>query len=425
MQEAEALTTGLEARARAPPDLLEPTTLRDAFRFAILPQTLESSHLRQGSKTPSVTRSLARSKAERKCRSTPPAYPARGALTHAPVAAVAGAWGRGRRHVLGDAAQCGAAVALVLALALTACGPGEEPGAARVTIGLITNNRNGLRNVAGFRDAMHALGYVEGERATYLSADKPVPKAQLEGALRDFLAADVDLIFTAGTPTGIAAHRVTTGTGVPVVFGVIADPIAAGVMDDLNRPGGNLTGVKLSQNQARRLQVLRELVPSLRRVFVPYDPEDAAARSAVEQLERVAPDLGVELVRGTVPSREAVAAMLERLPPELDAIFLVPDSTVNPLLPEVLRAASMRGIPVSGPSTAQVEEGAFMTYGFVHRDAGAQAAQIADQILKGTHPGDLPVQTAEFHLGINLDTAAALGIEVTGDDLDRASVIVR
>lgn len=191
-------------------------------------------------------------------------------------------------------------------------------------------------------------------------------------------------------------YRVTAGTGVPVAFGVIADPVAAGVIEDLTRPGGNLTGVKLSQNQARRLQLLQEILPSVRRVFVPYNPSDPAPRSAVAQLQAIAPTLGIELVRGEVSAREAVVDLLEQMPSNVDAIFLVPDSTVNPALGEVLRVASNHGIAVSGPSTAQVEEGAFMTYGFDHRDAGAQAARIASQILKGTSAGTCRCRRPSF-----------------------------
>ena len=314
---------------------------------------------------------------------------------------------------------------LLVAISMIGCEAEDTTGAPQFRIGLITNNRNGLRNVAGFKEAMQRLGYVDGESATYISAGEPVPKERLEPELRGMLEARVDLIFTAGTPTGVAAHRVTANTGVPVVFGVIADPLAAGVMTNLSQPGGNITGVKLSQNQARRLELLRELVPSLRRVFVPYNPDDSAPTSAVRQLDDISSAIGVELVKGEVRSKDAVTKLLESIPADVDAIFLVPDSTVNPSLQDVLETAHSRGIPVSGPSTAQVEEGAFMTYGFVHRNAGAQAARIADQILRGTAPGDLPVETAEFALGVNLKTAAALGIEVSDDVLERAEVIVR
>ena len=135
------------------------------------------------------------------------------------------------------------------------------------TIGLVTNNRNGLRNIQGFQDKMTELDYIVGRNVKYMFEGFPVRGSNLDAVLNKFIKAKVDLIFTAGTPTGVAAHRITSGTNIPVIFGVIADPIAAGVMNDLIRPGGNITGVKLCDNQARRLQFLVELAPDIKRIL--------------------------------------------------------------------------------------------------------------------------------------------------------------
>jgi putative ABC transport system substrate-binding protein len=235
----------------------------------------------------------------------------------------------------------------------------------------------------------------------------------------------VDLIFSAGTPTGVAAHRVTQGTEIPVVFGVIADPIAAGVMTDLTRPGGNMTGVKISENQDRRLELLKEIAPDITRVFVPHNPDDTAASSAVAQIVAIAPDLGIQLVIIEARNDQEVTEMLENIPEELDAVFLVPDSVVNARLQDILTFAIDKGLPVSGPTSAQVEEGALTSYGIVHHAAGAQAARIADQVLKGADPGDLPVETVEFLLAINLQTAEAIGLEIPEHILKQAEIIIR
>jgi putative ABC transport system substrate-binding protein len=313
----------------------------------------------------------------------------------------------------------------IVLLTLFACQPSSETGPQTYTVGLITNNSNGLKNAAGFKAGMAELGYVEGQNITYLFEERPIRGAELESALQVMIDAKVDLIFTAGTPTGVAAHKITAGTGVPVVFGVIADPVAAGVMNDLARPGGNMTGVKLSQNQARRLELLREAVPGMGRVLVPYNPDDFAPSSAVRQIEKIAPDLGLELIKAHAHGRDEVATLLRELPAELDAIFLVPDSTVNSRLQDVLAVAFERRLPVSGPSMAQVEGGALMTFGFVHHEVGVQAARIAERVLKGAKPGELPVETAEFFLGFNLQTAQSLALEIPEPILQQAQFIVR
>ncbi|MBT3391021.1 MAG: ABC transporter substrate-binding protein [Chloroflexi bacterium] len=316
-----------------------------------------------------------------------------------------------------------AIVVFVATLVLTACGRADDE-VGHYTIGLATNNPNGLKNVEGFRDEMTALGYIEGENVTYFFADEPTKGDDLDAALESMVEAEVDLIFTAGTPTGVAAHRITKGTNIPVVFGVIANPIDAGVMDDLTMPGGNMTGVQLSQNQARRLELLLEIAPDIQRVFFPYNPDDAAPISAMAQIFELAPGLGIEVVEGFAQNDDEVTTLLNNLPEDIDAIFMLPDSTINARVDDLVAIAIERKLPVSGPSMVQVEEGVLMAYGTIHYEVGTQAASIANQILKGADPGELPVQTAEYYLGINIQTAEAIGVEIPASLVQAAEVII-
>ena len=317
---------------------------------------------------------------------------------------------------------------LSVLLGLTACseqGNRAHTSDQRFVVGLVTNNPNGMRNVEGFRAAMAKLGYADGENVEYRYPGKPVRGQALEQTLTRFVEDEVDLIFTAGSPTGVAAHRITQESEIPVVFGVIADPKRAGVMDDLSQPGGNMTGVMLSPNHSRRLELLLETDPTIKRVFVPYNPEDSAPASAFSYLETAAAQLGIEIIAGRAVDQEQVAALLNSVPTDIDALFLLPDSTVNRRQQDFIDLAIERRLPASGPSIIQVEKGALISYGIVHTEAGAQAAAIADQILKGARPGQLPVQTAEFYLGVNLQTARAIDLEVPYDVLQRAHTIIR
>ncbi len=313
----------------------------------------------------------------------------------------------------------------VLLALVTASACGSNGSSSSFTVGLVTNSSNGLRNVRGFIDGMADLGYVEGANITYRFAGEPQADSDLDVELESFVEAGVDLVFTAGTPTGVAAHRILAGTGIPIVFGVIADPVGAGVLEDLGHPGGTITGVKLGVDQDRRLELLVEIAPSITRILVPYNPDDTAAVSAVDQIAPVARELGVELVLAEARTDEAVTELLENMPGNVDAVFLVPDSTVNARLADILEWAVATSVPTSGPSTAQVEEGALMTYGFIHERAGAQAARIADQVLRGADPGDLPVEDTESFLGVNLVTAEAIGLDISDAVLQQAEIIQR
>ena len=314
-------------------------------------------------------------------------------------------------------------IAVTLALTIASCS--TEPTGSVISIGLVTNNVNGLRNVDGFKDGMAELGYEDGRNVEYVFADEPLSGDRLEEALEAMVASDVDLIFTAGTPTGVAAHRITSDSGIPVLFGVIADPIKAGVMEDLTAPGGNMTGVKLGEDQSRRLQWLIEIDPTVQRVLVPFNPDDAAPSSAVAQIEALALGLGLELVLAPAPNDQAVTDLLDNFPSDVDAVFLVPDSVVNARLADLLRVASAAGLPTSGPSIAQVEGGAVMSYGFVHHEAGVQAASIAVQVLNGADPGSVPVQNTESFLAINLVAAREIGLEIPDDVLRQADIVIR
>ena len=316
------------------------------------------------------------------------------------------------------------AVIIPLGLLQTACTK-DDKNRLQLTIGLVTNNRNGLRNIEGFRDKMTELGYIDGKNVNYMYDESPVKGSELVDSLDKMVQSKVDLIFTAGTPTGVAAHRVTAGTKIPVIFGVIADPIAAGVMKDLNRPGGNMTGVRLAANQSRRLQFLLEMAPDIKRILIPFNPTDAASSSAVKQIKDVSSNFGVELVERWAHNDEEVFELLGGIPENLDAIFLVPGTTVNMHLKEVLAVAHRHKLPVSGPSLVQVEEGALISYGFNHYEAGRQAARLADQVLRGTAPGDLPVETAEFFLAVNLKAAEMIDLQAPHWILQQAKIIVR
>jgi putative ABC transport system substrate-binding protein len=201
----------------------------------------------------------------------------------------------------------------------------------------------------------------------------------------------VDLIFTAGTPTGVAAYKVTKDTGIPVIFGVIADPVVAGVMTNLSVPGGNMTGVMLSQNQTRRLEILLDIAPEVKRILFPYNPEDAAPVSAMLQLTPVAREMGIKVVEYHAISDEEVDGLFNDFP-DVDAVFMLPDSTVNPRIAELIQITNEKGIPVSGPSTAQVEDGALICYGIVHSRVGEHAAKIANRVLIGGNPAEMPVE---------------------------------
>ena len=186
-----------------------------------------------------------------------------------------------------------------------------------------------------------------------------------------------------------------------------------------------MTGIMLSQNQARRLQLLHNLAPDAERILLPYNPGDPAPVSAAEQLDETARALGLTLVHTHARDDAEVTAILADLPEDIDAIFMLPDSTVNRRVSDLLRVAVQRGLPVSGPSTAQVEAGATMAYGIVHHEVGVQAAHVAVRVLRGADPAETPVETANYYLTLNVAAADRIGLALPETVLQQADVILR
>lgn len=281
------------------------------------------------------------------------------------------------------------------------------------------------QTVAGFKAAMLAAGYREGERIRYLDQGPAGSIDRLDAIIQTQLRARPDLFLVSSTPATQAVQRLTREKGIPIVFAPVNDPLAAGIVNNLKHPGGQITGVRLPTGDDLRLHWLREIVPGARRVWVPYTPEDRSAHATLAQIRDAAPGLGVNLLEQPVSGEREVKAALAAMPADVDAIFLPRDSSIESHIELFVEFALQRRLPLSAPSLIQVDAGALFSYGFVHGEVGQQAAHLAEQIIKGVSPGDLPVQMAENVLSINLATARRIGIDIPDTILLQAERIVR
>jgi putative tryptophan/tyrosine transport system substrate-binding protein len=281
------------------------------------------------------------------------------------------------------------------------------------------------QTVTGFKTAMAAAGYREGETIRYLDQGPAGSIDRLDAIIEAHLREQPDLFLVSSTPATQAVQRMTRGNPIPIVFAPVNDPLAAGIVDNLKHPGGQITGVRLPTGDDLRLYWLREIAPRARRVWVPYTPEDRSAHATLAQIRDAAPGLGLDLLEQPVSGKRELNAALAAMPADVDAIFLPRDSSIESHIELFVEFALQRRLPLSAPSLIQVEAGALFSYGFVHGEIGQQAAHLAEQIIKGVSPGDLPVQMAENVLSINLATARRIGIDVPDTILLQAERIVR
>ena len=310
---------------------------------------------------------------------------------------------------------------MLTGLLLTACD--DRPKI--YTIGVV-NTLSALESVVqGFKEGMSESGYIEGENVNYLYEGAIPDIDNLDPVAQRLTAANVDLILSVTTPATQAAQRATANTDIPVVFVPVTNPVDAGVVKSLKRPGGNITGVTFGIQEGRRLEWLLQVVPFIQHIYAPYNPDDRSAVLSLETVRATAEELGIEIVTRQVHTPDEVMAAIQSIPKNIDAIFFLPDSVVSARMPELVKAAIDLQLPSSGTNVESVKEGLLMSYGFEQRASGKQAARLATQILQGTSPADLPVETSEFSLIINLQTAEALGFEIPNEILLQADIIIR
>jgi putative ABC transport system substrate-binding protein len=311
---------------------------------------------------------------------------------------------------------------MVVVLLLSGCGGTAKP--KTYTIGVINLAPTLEGTLTGFKEGMTELGYIEGENVTYVypgvgSFDK------LDELAQDLTKAKVDLIFSITTPATQAAQRATASNNIPVVFGVLTDPVGAGVVASLNQPGGNITGVTFGPQEAQRFIWLTKIAPNVKQVYIIYNPGDNSATLAFQTVTETADKLGLEIIAREARTPEEIDAALADVPDDVDALYVLPDSQTEAKLEDILAVANARHLPTSVANVDRVADGPLYSYAMKLEPTGVQAARLADQILQGTKPADLPVETTEFFLAINLKTAQTIGLTIPDNILSQADTIYR
>lgn len=319
--------------------------------------------------------------------------------------------------------------ALVLALlALLMAGCGGDEGNKKAAqpsfkVGILNPIELFDPSVEGFKVGMAAQGYIEGQNITYVY-DGPIGNFDegLKAYAQTLAEQKVDLIFSITTPGTLAAKEVSSA--IPIVFTLVTDPVGAGFAASWSHPGGNLTGVSDANPDSRRLQLLKQVLPAMKRVYLPLDTNIQAVQSALADVQSVVDDLGLELVLREVHTPDEVRQAMADIPDDVDVVIILPDVTTNEFASEFAAVTMARGIPFSTPTIPHTEN-VLLSYGVDFYPAGEQAARLAAQVLRGIKPGDLPVESLEFALMVNLQAAEALGVTVPDAVLMQADTIIR
>ncbi len=314
-------------------------------------------------------------------------------------------------------------IILLSGLFLTACSQADE-GPYR--IGVINFLPVMDSVLDGFKAGMIEAGYVEGEDIEFIYEGPADELEYLEGIAKDLIEnQDIDMLLSFSTAGTQAAYDAAAGTEIPIVFVPVTDPVVNNFVDSLNEPNGNLTGITNGGSDAKRLEWLRLLDPRVKTLYVPYNPNDGSASQALAAMQEDIVDMEVTLITYQVHNVDDIIESIVQMPEGVDGVFLLPDILTVSRTDLFLDEVFARKIVLSGSTTAATEGGALMAFGVDFYKSGVQAARLARGIIEGTPPSDLPVESAEFFLHINLDTANKIGLEISDDLLDQADKVIR
>jgi putative ABC transport system substrate-binding protein len=321
-------------------------------------------------------------------------------------------------------AVAGIFVVTALARALTV----EAQQARIYRVGVLTQGGSmWVSSVAGLKDGLRELGLEEGKQVVFHVRDVRADLNSVEAAAKRFEDEKVDLICTLGTGTTLAGKRATKS--VPIVFYAGADPVAVGLVESFRKPGGRLTGIhgQVVDLTAKRLELLRDIVPRLRRAVTFYNPQEQAAQQSVTRARDAARRLGVELLERPVASVDELRAGLRALRPgEADAYFQVTDPLVTSQADLIIQTAMAKRLPTMVQDKETVARGALASYGINYYIVGQLLAKSAQRVLLGANPGDLPVEQLDrLHFVVNLTTAKAIGLTIPQPVLARADEVVQ
>jgi putative tryptophan/tyrosine transport system substrate-binding protein len=293
---------------------------------------------------------------------------------------------------------------------------------------LDTRSPDAIRDrLRAFRQGLKDTGYVEGENVAivYRFAENQIDRLPELGA--DLVRRKVAVIATAGDDVALVAKAATTT--IPIVFIASRDPVSLGLVASLARPGGNLTGVNFFGGElaAKRLELLRELVPTAARIAVLVNPASATiVETTLRDVEAAARAMGLQIhILNVSTSREIDAAFATLVLERADALLITADTFLSSRRVQLVNLATRHAIPAAFTQRDFAEIGGLMSYASNITDAWRQAGVYAGRILKGAKPADLPVvQSTKFELIINAQTARMLGLTVPDKLLVAADEVI-
>jgi putative ABC transport system substrate-binding protein len=325
----------------------------------------------------------------------------------------------------------GLAVILTIGLTLAPLAVEAQPAGKGWRIGILQTSspKDEPERLAALERGLAELGYVGGRNVLFVNRNAGSQLNRLPEFASELVRSGVDVIVTSVNPATLAAKKATTT--IPIVMTVGVDPVAAGLVASLAKPGANVTGltfdVDATQLAAKRLEILKELMPSVSRVAVLLNPGYSPAMSRFKGTEEAGRMLGITIVSIQLSEgSDAARTFTEIRRARAEAVTVLSDPVVVHRRAEITQLAARYRLPAIYALREFVEDGGLMSYATNLDDQWYRAARYVDKILKGAKPSELPIeQPAKFELVINIKTAKALGLTIPQTLLIRADHVIQ
>jgi putative ABC transport system substrate-binding protein len=283
------------------------------------------------------------------------------------------------------------------------------------TIGFLGPNTASLDGprVGAFVQRLRELSWIESRNVAIEYRWAEGRTERLAEFAAEFVRVKVDVIVTSATPPVIAAKKATSV--IPIVFAAVGDPVGTGLVASLSRPGGNVTGLSLQATDlaGKRLELLREVVPGLRRLAILANAEAPPAVLEMTEVQTTARKLGLDVIASEIRRPEDIAPAVESLKGRAEALYICNDPLVTTNRIRINTLALSLRLPTIYNVREFIEAGGLMSYGPNFLDLYRRAADLVDKILRGAKPANIPVeQPTKFDLVVNLTTAKALGLTI-------------
>jgi ABC-type uncharacterized transport system substrate-binding protein len=288
-----------------------------------------------------------------------------------------------------------------------------QPASKVPTIGFLGADAAGWRPwTDAFVGQLRKLGWIEGRTIAIEYRWSQARPERVAEIATEFVRLRVDVIVTSGTAAPTVKQATTV---IPIVFAIAIDPVGGGLIASLARPGGNVTGLSVQQTDiaGKRLELLREAVPRFRRLAIMVDVGFDEGVLEMGEVKTAARTLGVEVAPLEIRRAEDIAPAFEALKAQADALYVVVNALVTANRTRIITLALGARLPTIFNTRDFVQAGGLMSYGPNYQDMFRRTADLVDKILRGTNPGNIPVeQPTKFEFVVNLTTAKALGLTI-------------